>query len=133
MMADKFYIDWRNSTRWARRAGCKSAANACLPHCRAWGGGSVSVLICQVCSINPAKGVASCTFGPMSLAYCSECLAHKAEPLWAFDYTFDEVSENGEGMADWWLQMTTWKDGQYITWPDYVAQRQAHPTTGATP
>lgn len=87
-------------------------------------------LTCEVCGQHEAVGVASCSFGAMSLAYCQQCLDQKAEPLWGFDYMFTDVSDNGEGLADWWSKMTTWKDGSYLSWPDYVTLRRDAKATG---
>lgn len=40
-------------------------------------------LTCDVCDA-PAVGVASCSFGPISFAYCVACLRVGAEPLELF-------------------------------------------------
>ena len=40
---------------------------------------SLPDLTCEVCQKNPAKGVAASTFGPISHAYCQECLEANRE------------------------------------------------------
>lgn len=80
-------------------------------------------LTCDVCS-RPAAGVASSSFGAVSWAFCTECAHKPAEPSVTFAYLYDEVSDQGEGLADHVQQFFTWKDGAYQSWPDYVANRR---------
>lgn len=80
--------------------------------------------MCDVCDKSESVGVAASTIGPVSLAYCKECLVRNAEPLFAFEYLYDEVSEEGEGLAERVNDLTTFRDGKYITWGDYKALRR---------
>lgn len=79
---------------------------------------------CDVCG-KPSAGVASSSFGAVSWAFCSECAHKPAEPLGMFAYLFDDVSDNGDGLKESVNQFWTFKDGQYLSWPDYVQQRRA--------
>lgn len=80
--------------------------------------------LCDVCRKNEMAGVASSALGAVSWAFCRECLAKNAEPEVMFAHIFDDVSDNGEGIADWVKDMTTFKDGRYITWGEYVQLRR---------
>jgi len=51
-------------------------------------------LICDVCGKNVAKGVACSVFGPISLAYCQECLNAKRD-----DYGFMVAGLCGGGIT----------------------------------
>lgn len=70
--------------------------------------------------------VHSSSVGAMSIASCRECLEHTAEPLFAFTYLYDFVSNDGEGLAEWVDGMSTYMDGKYMTWAEWRAWRQ-HP------
>lgn len=82
----------------------------------------MSELTCDVCG-QPAIGVASSCVGPISWAFCRECLNQKAEPEFSFGYLYDEVSTDGEGLADWVSILKTFKDGRYWTWDEWVKWR----------
>lgn len=79
--------------------------------------------ICDVCG-KPSIGVASSSLGAISWAFCSECARKPAEPLCMFSYMFDDVSDNGNGLIDEMNDFYTFKDGAYLSWPDYVKQRR---------
>lgn len=81
---------------------------------------------CDVCG-KPSVGVASSSLGAVSWAFCSECARKPAEPLCMFAYMFDDVSDNGEGLRKEMNEFYTFKDGAYLSWPDYVKERRAGP------
>lgn len=74
---------------------------------------------CDVCG-KPAKGVASSVLGAFSLAYCQRCLEEHAEPLDWFHATLDCIG-GPERAAEWVKDLRSYKDGQYIDWPDIIA------------
>ena len=80
-------------------------------------------LTCDVCG-EPALGVASSCLGPMSNAYCRECLNNQAEPFWMFVYAFYEIGHDGEGLADWVHELTTFVDGAYLTFTEFAKQEK---------
>ena len=75
-------------------------------------------LICDVCEKNEALGVAASPLGPISFAYCSECLKQKVEPwpivvatvwgcggydklaVWAKEYIDNSIAFHGKTRAD---------------------------------
>lgn len=81
---------------------------------------------CDVCE-RPSVGVASSSLGAVSWAFCAECAAKPAEPTCMFDFMFDDVSDNGDGLNASMDKFFTFKGGAYLSWPDYVAQRRAQP------
>jgi len=72
-------------------------------------------LKCAVCS-RPSVGVASCSFGGFSLAYCHECVYHNAEPLSEFQALYAEC---GDEVAEWVRTVTTYAGGRYMTWDEW--------------
>ena len=78
---------------------------------------------CDVCG-RLAAGVASSAFGAVSWAFCQECMLKPAEPLPAFQYLYDDVSDHGEDVRNEVNLFFTWIDGRYVSWPDYVDMRQ---------
>lgn len=76
-------------------------------------------MLCDVCQTNTALGVASSTLGAMSNAYCRECLNNHAEPYWMFIYTYYEVGNQGEGLADWVKTLKTYYQDRYMTWDEF--------------
>ena len=60
----------------------------------------------------------------MSFASCRECLSNVAEPEFCFHYLYDCVSHDGEGLADFVNELSTFKDGVYMTWTEWKAWRQ---------
>jgi hypothetical protein len=75
-------------------------------------------LKCEVCG-GQAKGVCSSTIGAYSAAYCQECLNRHAEMYWGFIYLYYMVGTRGDGLSDWVKQLTTYRDGHYITWSQF--------------
>ena len=71
-------------------------------------------LICEVCKENPAKGVASSSCGPISVAYCDRCLSYNAEPYWLIANTLECIG-GIQNLAPWAQHWNTWKDGRYVT------------------
>lgn len=81
-------------------------------------------LKCDACG-EQAVGVASSCI-PMSFAYCKKCLLNHAEPEFIFAYHYDDVSNDGKGLADWFTQgVKIFKDGEYWNWNRYVEWRHA--------
>lgn len=76
-------------------------------------------LTCDVCS-KSAVGVASSSLGAISYAYCDECLLRYAEPVTAFEITYEVTSGD---VADWVKELTTYVDGKYLTWDEWVGLR----------
>lgn len=81
-------------------------------------------LICDVCKVQPALGVASMSCLPMSIAFCVGCARQPAEPEWAFEYLYSVVGTKGAGLADWISNYHTWKDGRYWSWDEWKTWRQ---------
>lgn len=79
---------------------------------------------CDVCGKNESAGVASSAFGAVSWSYCRECLHKPAEPELMFLHLFENVSDNGEGLADFVQEYWTFRDGRYVSWPEYVQERR---------
>ena len=86
---------------------------------------TTAIPTCDVCAQRPGVGIGSSAFGPCSWSYCAECLSKPAEPRPSFQYIYEDVSDKGEGVADWVLAWFTWENGAYVSWPDYVAARRA--------
>lgn len=78
-----------------------------------------------MCNINEEVGVASSPFGAASWAYCLECLQKPADPEVMFTHLYEDVSDRGEGLHEAVNYYYTFKDGQYLSWPDYVKLRRA--------
>lgn len=77
--------------------------------CRACG--AEAYLMCQVCAIRPAKGVASSALGPVSLAYCQDCLTNNADA--------DFIVENALTTCGSWDQVAEWfRESQRVWRPD---------------
>lgn len=69
-------------------------------------GGSENILGCGASSI-----------GPASFMMCQTCIEHNAEPSFAFAYVAEEV---GEDVADFVNDLTTYIDGKYISYSEYL-------------
>ena len=80
---------------------------------------------CDVCNRDGVIGVASSSLGAISFAFCAECCAKPAEPRFMFEYLFDDVSDNGEGLAEHVNDFWTWIDGRYVGWPEFRDMRRA--------
>jgi hypothetical protein len=80
---------------------------------------------CDCCNKEGPTQVVSSAVGPASFAYCDECIRRNAEPLGCFYYLYDDVSNKGEGLVNDVKLLTTYKDGKYITWDEFVTMRRA--------
>lgn len=81
--------------------------------------------VCDVCHrAAPAVHVHASSVVPMSFASCVECLQNYAEMEGTFSYLYDYVSNKGEGLIEEIKYFHTWKDGKYMSWPDWVKWRQ---------
>jgi hypothetical protein len=80
---------------------------------------------CEVCGDYYHKlHVHASSLGPISIATCGECLAHRAEPEFTFHYMYDHVGHRGRGLADL-SHLSTWKPPfGYMTWTEWVAWRR---------
>ena len=76
--------------------------------------------LCEVCNVNEMVAVCCSAFGAMSSAYCLECHQRMAEPEFGFSYVWESTDGN---VAEWVHQMSTWKDGRYWTWQEWVDWR----------
>nr|AIA16578.1 Unknown Function [uncultured bacterium] len=81
--------------------------------------------VCDVCQRKVDwVGVHSSSFAAMSFASCVECLRRYAEMEGNLHYIYDYVSTKGEGLSEWVQHISTYKDGKYMTWAEWVAWRQ---------
>lgn len=74
---------------------------------------------CDVCGREREVGVASLPFAAVSVAYCRECLQENAFPLWAL-HASAEIAGGYAGMADWFQELRSYKDGRYIDGKEVV-------------
>jgi len=83
--------------------------------------------LCDVCHKNKPIGVAS-TSMPLSVAYCIECANRDADPEIVFEtmYMGNEDQEVNPEVGDHYL---TFKDGEYITYTEWVKWRKQFPPT----
>ena len=66
-------------------------------------------------------GVASIPGAPMSIAWCDKCLALDTVPSFIFDHDFIFVAGGDvTRLVDWARQRSTWIDGKYIKFDEYV-------------
>jgi hypothetical protein len=83
--------------------------------CRACG--AEAWLGCQVCERedkdHAAVAVAASPLGPVSLAYCRECLAHQADALFMYEAVLE--MDNWRAGLEGFGAMVIWKDGRYMT------------------
>lgn len=79
---------------------------------------------CDVCKRTGIAGVASSCLGPISLAFCGECLTQRAEPDWLLHFTWDSCSGQ---VADWVKFISTYVNGRYLIWDDWVRFMEANP------
>lgn len=75
---------------------------------------------CDVCGRSPILGVASSSLGPISFAFCDECIQKNAEPACMLDATLDSVGLN---VAPHVKACSTWVNGVYISWDEYVTSQ----------
>lgn len=74
---------------------------------------------CDVCGKDNAVGAASLPFAPMSVCFCVECLRARAFPLWSI-HTAIELAEGPDGCADWFKELKSYHDGEYIGWDEIL-------------
>jgi hypothetical protein len=72
---------------------------------------------CAVCSQVTDVFTCCSSMGAFSLSYCRICLGNRAEP--EFTFAFCEVM-CGNDVSAWVRKCTTHKDGQYISWDDWI-------------
>jgi hypothetical protein len=87
---------------------------------------------CDVCGRERATHVCSSPFGPVSFAYCADCLNKPAEVRSIFDYLYDEVAKGDPSqlspeIRNWY----TWIDGRYVHWDNYVFRRKQESDAGS--
>src|SRR5689334_8024313 len=76
---------------------------------------------CDVCGAKDVQvHVASSPVAPISWAHCEGCIKKWATPLVDFAYLYDFVSKDGQGLRPEVNELTSYKDGKYITWQEYV-------------
>ncbi len=83
-------------------------------------------LICNVCNKHEALGVASSGLGPVSFAFCRECLTHHAEPEFMLQYVFDETGGQLE-LPAFYAGISTYKDGSYIPYEEWARTAELSP------
>ena len=79
---------------------------------------------CEVCDRKKEDVyVLSSILGPMSLAYCDECIINVAEPLFAFfavlcpyDTKIPEGTDLDVQFKDWIRDLKSYYMGEYIDW-----------------
>ena len=69
---------------------------------------------CECCKRDGVEilGVASSSLGPMSLAFCRECLENRAEPKWMLEFVRDEDNWRIH-LEGFWEAYTFYEDGTY--------------------
>lgn len=81
--------------------------------------------VCDVCQRKvPKVWVHASSVVPMSFASCADCLNNYAEMEGTFHYLYDMVGTKGEGIAEWVNELSTWKDGMYLSWKEWVDWRR---------
>jgi hypothetical protein len=68
--------------------------------------------ICDVCRRSPVVGVASSPLGPVSFAYCEECLVRGAQPMYLASFLVEDAG-GLQNCAEWLASLPVWKDGKY--------------------
>lgn len=79
--------------------------------------------LCDVCGQREALGVASSALGPVSWAYCRECLRKPADVACMFAATIDGC-DGSANVADWVKDLWTWDGGAYVTFADFAAKHE---------
>lgn len=83
--------------------------------------------MCDTCKREGRETFVHCSsVGSMSISSCRECLDRLAEPMFSFEYLYDFVSTDGDGLAEWVDGFSTFMDDRYMTWAEWKAWRQ-HP------
>lgn len=78
--------------------------------------------ICDCCDREGVAGVLSSALGPISFAYCKECAEKNAEPEFMFRATYEMI---GEDVADHVKRCTTFHEGRYYSWEEWVHETYA--------
>lgn len=73
-------------------------------------------LICEVCKLEVAIGVAASPIGPMSIAYCRTCLHVGAQPLWTLE-TMDDCDQRPR-----FYRFLVFYKGNYFPYGDVVVK-----------
>jgi hypothetical protein len=83
-------------------------------------------LTCDICNNDSGgtfAGVAAVPGAPVSIAWCSECLARDTAPTWVFEHDFIFVAGgDATRLNDWARQRVTWADGRYMPFDEYVTR-----------
>lgn len=79
---------------------------------------------CDVCKRVGIAGLASSCLGPITLAYCQECLNNNAEPEWLLGFNWDSCRED---VAYWVRELKTWVNDKYITYEQFESDAIANP------
>lgn len=92
----------------------------------------IDIRPCQVCSRERQVHVRCCGFGPMSLAYCEECLITGAEPEFGFQYLWDWVGgRKRENLVPELDESFCWvgdaENGRYWSWDEWVENELKNP------
>jgi hypothetical protein len=75
---------------------------------------------CDVCG-GAAKGVAASSLGPISLAYCQECLSRGAEPIGMWHLTIG-LCDGPDGVRPEFTEhAASYKNGRYIGWDEIAS------------
>lgn len=75
---------------------------------------AVMDLVCEICGLEPAIGVASSPYAPCSLAYGQNCVDRNADALWILTATL-EICGGCQGIRKEFYNAMTFKDGNYCT------------------
>ena len=78
------------------------------------------MLNCDTCQRTKAHGVYCSGLGPVSFAYCVECLVNHAEPEFMFEFVYENI---GTEVAKHVECSSTFKDGKYLTWREWLAKK----------
>lgn len=81
-------------------------------------------MICGVCNINEAIGVAS-TSVPYSVAYCVTCAQNHADPESVFEFFWEEV--NGDATQVHKV-LVTYYQGGYIDFQEWAKRKKGWTT-----
>lgn len=72
---------------------------------------------CEICGVNESIGAVASMLGPVSNAICRTCLHNRAEFVGMFEYIHEAV---GDDVADHVKTLSTYVDGKYLTWDEWV-------------
>jgi hypothetical protein len=76
---------------------------------------------CDVCvrEVDEIVGVAASCLGPVSFAFCRECLNNSAEPKDMIEFTIDSCGGLDEVRPEVLDSITYFEDGKYIKMRDF--------------